>query len=174
MEPEDLEMLRETVNDPATEKMVEGWSFPLSRYEQMRWYERTVGDKENYRFIIEDRQTKEVLGMISLTNIDWKNREASKAIKLKNDAVKKRGYATDAQFTMMRFAFEELQLHRLSSEVLDYNTASIAMTEKCGAQREGVRRSAAFKGGSYHDVICYGVLYEDYLEAARKAGWLDE
>lgn len=174
MEPEDMEMLRGSLNDPAIERMVGGWSFPVSTYEQMKWYERVVGDQRNVRMIIEDKETGEAVGMISLTNIDWKNRDAEYAIKLKPDAPRKRGYGADSEFTLMRYVFEELQLHRLTGEVLAYNEASIAMTEKCGAKREGLKRQAVYKNGQYHDVICYGVLYEDFLEAAQKAGWLDE
>lgn len=171
MEPEDMEMLREMVNDPEIERMVGGWSFPISKVEQMKWYERVVSDKQNLRFIIETRESDEPIGMISLTEIDWKNREAVYAIKLKKDAPKQKGYASDSEFALMKFAFEELQLHRLTSEVLEYNIASIALTEKCGAQREGLKRSAVYKRGEYHNVICYGVLYEDFLRAAKQAGW---
>lgn len=173
MEPEDMEILRTTINDPEIEHMVGGWSFPVSKLEQMKWYERVVADKTNLRLTIEALETKEVLGMISLTDIDWKNREANYAVKLKRDAPKKRGYASDSELTLMRFAFEELQLHRLTGEVLEYNIASIAMTEKCGAQREGLKRSAVYKNGQYHNVICYGVLYEDFKRAAEKAGWFN-
>lgn len=171
MEPEDMEMLRETINDPEIEHMVGGWSFPVSKHEQMQWYERASADKRNVRFIIEVIETGEAIGMISLTEIDWKNRSAVTAIKLKGEAPKKQGYATDAMFTLMQFSFEELQLSRLSCEVVAYNHASMKLHQKCGAQQEGLKRSAVYKNGAYHDVICYGVLYEDFQNAAKKAGW---
>lgn len=171
MEPEDMEIMREMVNDPEIERMVGGWSFPVSKHEQMRWYERVVDDKRNLRFIIEDMATQTAVGMISLTDIDWKNREAVYAIKLRSDAPKQQGYATDAMFALLQFAFHSLAMHRLSCEVLEYNDGSLRMNEKCGAQREGLKRSAVYKDGAYHNVICYGVLYEDFQNAAKKAGW---
>lgn len=171
MEPEDMDMLQEMINDPDIEGMVGGWSYPVSRYEQMKWYESVVCDKQNLRFIIEEKNTREALGMMGLMEIDWKNRTAESAIKLKKDAPKRQGYATDAEFTLMQFAFESMQLHRLSAEILEYNTASIALHEKCGARREGLKREAVFKKGKYHNVVCYGVFYEDFLKAAEKAGW---
>lgn len=171
MEPEDMEMLWETINNPEIEHMVGGWSFPVSKHEQMQWYERVFADKQNIRLIIEILETGEAIGMISLTDIDWKNRSAITAIKLKETAPKKKGYATDALFVLMKFSFEELQLYRLSCEVLEYNSASIRLHQKCGARREGLKRSAVYKNGAYHNVICYGVLYEDFLTAAKKAGW---
>ena len=159
------------INDPEIEKMVAGWSFPVSMYSQMKWYENVIDDKNNYRFIIELVETKQAVGLISLTDIDWKNREAQYAIKLCSDAPKNQGIATDSEFALMRYYFEELQMHRLSSAVMISNVASIVMTEKCGAKREGVKRSALYKNGSYQDVILYGVLYEDFCEAAKNANW---
>ena len=171
MEPEDMEMYREMVNDPDIEQMLGGWSFPVSSVEQRQWYERVAMDKRNLRFTIEDQSTGEALGMIYLSELDWKNRTAVYGMKLKKNAPKRKGYASDSEFTLMRYAFLELGFHRLSSEVLDYNTPSIGTKEKCGAKREGLKRSAVFKDGAYHDVICYGVLYEDFVEAVKRSGW---
>lgn len=33
LETEDMELLRETVNDPEVERLVGGWSFPVSKKE---------------------------------------------------------------------------------------------------------------------------------------------
>ena len=85
MESEDMETLRNMANDPKIEKMVGGWSFPISRQEQLNWYEHTAGDKNNLRFIIEMINSGESVGMVNLVNIDWKNRSAFHGIKLKAD-----------------------------------------------------------------------------------------
>ncbi|EJT6568307.1 hypothetical protein N2W51_003251, partial [Clostridium perfringens] len=52
LEPEDMEFLRETVNDPEIEKLVGGWSFPISKKQQMDWYEKIINDKTSLRFAI--------------------------------------------------------------------------------------------------------------------------
>ena len=70
MESEDMETLRNMANDPEIEKMVGGWSFPISRQEQLNWYEHTAGDKNNLRFIIEMINSGESVGMVNLVNID--------------------------------------------------------------------------------------------------------
>ena len=38
MEEEHLEMLRTLTNDPEFEKMVVGWSFPISKTDQIKWF----------------------------------------------------------------------------------------------------------------------------------------
>lgn len=171
MEPEDMEMFRDMINDPEIERMVGGWSFPVSRTSQMKWYERVDGDRNNLRFTIQLQDSGQAVGMISLTGIDWKNREGVYGIKLCSKAPKRQGIARDAVWAMMQYAFEELQLHRLTGEVLSYNAASAALWEGCGSKREGLKRQAIFKGGTYHDVIYYGVLYEDFLDAVTRFGW---
>ncbi|MBE6970664.1 MAG: GNAT family N-acetyltransferase [Ruminococcaceae bacterium] len=171
MEPQDMEMLRGMVNDPDIERMVGGWSFPISQYEQMKWYERVVGDNKNLRFIIETLDTHEAIGMINLVDIDWKNRKGFHGIKLKSDAPKGQGYAKDAVMALEWYAFEELQLNRLDGSCIEYNIPSQKLYEKCGVKVEGIQRKAVYRNGQYYDVQYTGVLREDYFEAKEKMGW---
>ena len=72
LEPSDMPYLREMINDPEMERMVIGWSFPVSEKQQMDWYNRVISDNKNFRFAImyEDM----FVGVSTLTQIDWKNR----------------------------------------------------------------------------------------------------
>ena len=171
MEPEDMELLRETVNDPEIERMVGGWSFPVSKYQQMKWYEQVVGDQRNLRFIVETLDTKETIGMVNLVDIDWKNRSAFHGIKLKREAPKRHGYATDAVITLMEYAFEELQLVRLDGSWVEYNTASISLYKKCGWKIEGTKEKSVFHQGRYYSMYFGGILAEDYRRMKEQMGW---
>ena len=171
MELEDMEMLREMVNDPEIEKMVGGWSFPLSKTEQMRWYDRVVEDKRNLRFIIETLENQEPIGLANIVDIDWKNRSAFHGIKLRSSAPKRKGYGTDTVMAVMQYAFEEMQLVRLDGAWTEYNTASIKMYECCGWKIEGKKEKALFKSGRYYDRYFGGVLAEDYFEAKNRLNW---
>ena len=122
LEPEDMEALRATVNDPEMEKMVVGWSFPVSKRQQMSWYERVIGNPTNHRFAVE--YEGKFVGISTLTDIDWKNRSAFHGIKLTQDAPKGKGIGFDAVVAVMKYAFEELQLNRLYGGILEYNIAS--------------------------------------------------
>ena len=53
IEKEDMEFLREMINNPELERNVVGWSFPISKYEQEKWFESQVQNKDNIRYIIE-------------------------------------------------------------------------------------------------------------------------
>lgn len=41
------------INDPELEKLVVGWSFPVSLEMQMQWYEKQRNDLQNLKYIIE-------------------------------------------------------------------------------------------------------------------------
>ena len=165
IEKEDLEFLREMINDPEMEKNVGGWSFPIPRYEQERWYENDIQNKNNVRFIIEVEGKK--IGLVTITDIDWKNRKAGHGIKLYSDEIKGKGYGTDAVMTIMKYAFEELQLNRLYGCILENNISSRKLYEKCGWKVEGIARETVFKGNKYNNELMVGILKKDYEELEK-------
>ena len=162
LEPEDMEPLRATVNDPEMEKMVVGWSFPISIQQQMDWYSRTANNSNNHRFAIE--YEGEFVGISTLTDIDWKNRSAFHGVKLALKAPRRMGLGFDAVVAVMKYAFEELQLNRISTGILEYNTPSMKLYKKCGWKEEGRYRQCVFKDNAYYDEIPVAILRSEYFE----------
>lgn len=162
IEKHDMELLKEMINDKEIEKLVVGWAFPVSSYQQNLWFDSNINDNTNLRFMIETPEDGTV-GMATLTNIDWKNRNASHGIKLANRKNRAKGIGTDAVMALMRYAFDELQLNRLDGSILNYNEASKGLyCKKCGWSIEGTYRKYIFKQGEYHDLLIVGILNEDY------------
>ena len=81
MELEDMEMYRDMINDEEVSRMVVGWSFPVSKKEQLDWYNCVVSDV-NKRFTVCRKENNQAVGMVTLTNIDLVNRSAFHGIKL--------------------------------------------------------------------------------------------
>jgi len=63
---------------------------------------------------------------------------------------------------VLRFAFDRLQLHRISVRVLAYNRRAIRSYEKCGFVLEGREREAALVNGEWHDDCIMGLLDRDF------------
>lgn len=168
LEIEDMEFLREMLNDPEMESAVIGWSFPTSKFEQALWYEKAIIDKQNLKFAI---QTKagEIIGLATLGKIDWKNRKANHGIKLSKNAPRGQGYATDAVMAVMKYAFEELQLNRLEGSLFEQNVASKRLYTKCGWVIEGKVRQSVFKNNEYRDEIILGILRDEYFDYIRNS-----
>ena len=162
IEEQDLNILKEMMNDEEIELSVGGWSFPVSDIQQKQWFTSIIGQNNNLRLIIDVNEIG-VAGMCSLTCIDWKNRVAECNIKLiNNPKVRNKGIGQKSYVALIKYAFEELQLSRLEANILENNIASNRLHEKIGWKKEGIKRQAIFKNGKYHDVIIYGILRSEY------------
>ena len=174
VEEKDLDMLQDLSNDPDFEKMIVGWSFPISKKDQQNWFASIKNGLDRLRYIIETEEDGAV-GMIGLRDIDWKNGVATGlGMRIAKKEIRTRGLATDAWMTLMRYSFEELRLNRINGSSLSYNKASIRVCEKVGFKQEGVRRQAVFKNGEFHDEILFGCLKSDYYELINSNHYWDE
>lgn len=163
IEKKDTELLKLLMNSISVEKMTVGWNQPVSTIMQENWIENYQNSDIMMRWMIE-LNNGITLGMIMLTNIDWKNRVAEMSIKT-NPYEKARlaGDTKDATYAVIQYAFEELGLHRLDSLLLRHNTFSAKLNESLGFQLEGIQRSKIFKNGKWNDICCYGLLAENYV-----------
>lgn len=173
VELEDMELLRGMLNDPEMEKAVVGWSFPVSKYSQQKWYESAIGNQKNQRYVIETNEDGAV-GIATLYDIDWKNRRATHGIKLANKERRTKGIGTDTIMAIMRYAFDELGLHRLDGSWFDDNIASKGVYTKCGWTVEGVKREYVYKGGEYKDLSIVGILAADYYALIKRNHYWEE
>ena len=159
---EDAQLLLQMMNDPDTERMLGGASFPVSLSAQRSWSQRQIGNNEVLRCIIAERSREDVgLGTVILTDIDQKNGSAQVHIKLGVENCRGKGYGTDALRTIVKYAFEQMRLHCIYANVLEYNTASQKLFEKCGFHKDGLLRGRIFKGGNYINMVTYSCLEED-------------
>jgi RimJ/RimL family protein N-acetyltransferase len=69
-----------------------------------------------------------------------------------------RGIGTTAQRLLASYLFETTPAHRLVANTEAENHAEQRALEKCGFRREGILRQAGFRGGSWRDVVVYGLL----------------
>jgi len=69
-----------------------------------------------------------------------------------------RGYATEAARAMVKYGFEELQLHRVSSWCIADNVASARVLEKTGLRLEGRLHENEYFKNRWWDTLLFGVL----------------
>ena len=97
-----MQLICDMFNDPELENSVIGWAFPLSIDQQNAWFDNNMGDQNNFRFIIDTPQDG-IAGVITLTNIDWKNRCATHGIKIASTEKRSKGIGTDAVMALQRY-----------------------------------------------------------------------
>lgn len=162
IELDDRDLLLSLINDPETERMIGGMSFPISKTEQETWIEKQKFNSSNLRCIVADiKKPEEGIGTVILTDLDYRNGTAEIHIKMDKDKGRGKGYATDALSAMSKYAFEELRLNCIYAYVLSYNAKSKKLFERCGYKKEGVLRSRVFKNGKSRDLCVFSLLNVD-------------
>ena len=63
---------------------------------------------------------------------------------------------------MLRHAFRDLGLERVSANTLERNLAARRSLERSGFVLEGIERKAIYLGGQKYDRLHYAVLKEEY------------
>jgi len=158
IEQDDMQLLKSLINDPDIENMVVGWSFPVSNHQQINWINNLSNDTRNVRYII-DVQNIGSVGLASLTEIDFKNQTAIINIKLrKESSIRQQGIGYKTICMLIDYGFDQLNLQCIVATILDYNTASQRLFDKCGFVFEGRLRNRVYKNGTYHDLLSYSIL----------------
>lgn len=73
-----------------------------------------------------------------------------------------KGYATEAAREMLRYGFENLQLHRIFATHFIHNPASGRVLEKLGMRYEGCQREHIRKWDQFVDLPLYGMLRHEW------------
>ncbi len=103
-----------------------------------------------------------LIGDIALDGIRWSHREAFVGIGLGEREWWGKGYGTDAMRIILRYAFLELNLLRVSLNVFEYNPRAIRSYEKLGFIHEGRMRQYLHREGQRWDMIFMGILREEW------------
>jgi len=72
------------------------------------------------------------------------------------------GYATEAGREMIRYGFEQLDLHRIFATHFAHNPASGNILRKLGMRHEGCQREHLLKWGQFVDSEIYGLLRHEW------------
>lgn len=123
-------------------------------------------------FAIETKQGVHV-GNIGLHDGSPENRSASLGMMIGEKDYWSKGYGSDALMTLLRFAFEEMNLNRVSLDVYDFNDRGLAAYRKCGFVEEGRRRRARYQDGDHHDVVAMSILRDDWANQVAASGGTD-
>ena len=83
-----------------------------------------------------------------------------------------KGYGTDAMKIILRYAFTELNLRRVTLDVFEYNQRGVRSYEKAGFVVEGRERGLILREGRRWDVIYMGILREDWIKLEQQKGTL--
>lgn len=161
LEPEDADYVFEIENDPST------WSAgtllaPISRHSIAQMINTTpiISESTQLRYVLQEEESGERLGLFDLFNIDLINQNASIGLIIYPAIYRNKGFATAALSLLEDYAFRYVQLRSLYAEVVAENIPSLklflaANYEVIGTKKQWLRRLH----NQYHDVVCLQKLY---------------
>ncbi|MGH2735817.1 MAG: GNAT family N-acetyltransferase [Actinomycetota bacterium] len=129
------------------------------------------GDR-TYYFGIFLNATGELIGRIGLFNIVREAFQNAVCGYFLDESKNNLGYMSQAVQLLVRYAFDELGLHRVEAGVMPRNTGSIRVLEKAGFRREGLMENYLQINGNWEDHYGFAITAEDYaaFKTARAAG----
>jgi RimJ/RimL family protein N-acetyltransferase len=140
---------------------------PLSSAKAIqKWMEKEIEgvSPTNFFFTIRALDENKLLGGLGLNVISWAARESFIAIFIGEREYWGKGCGTDAMNIVLRYAFTELNLQRVSLGVFEYNPRAIRSYEKVGFQHEGRMRKYLNHEGKRWDLLYMGILREEWLQ----------
>jgi RimJ/RimL family protein N-acetyltransferase len=124
------------------------------------WFADEI-DKESIGFQIRARDGDRLIGFVGLF-VDWPNQDAWLGIGIGDRADWGQGYGTEALKLALAYAFDELNLARVSLSVLGNNPRAIRAYEKAGFVLEGRSRGHNLYDGQRLDEAFMGILRLDW------------
>ena len=109
-------------------------------------------------FTIADRATGTVVGWCGLHHVSAEHRHGELGVMIGDPAFRGRGYGADATRTLCAFAFDRMNLARVTLVVFPENTRARQVYERLGFVTEGVQRNAHWKRGAWHDLVHMAVF----------------
>jgi len=173
------ELVRLTVEEPETLASLESrWSAdseysrlldwdPARRFSvksSQKWIEKHYEKEDNFGFTIRTLESDRIIGGIGLDGVCWTHGDCFVGIGLGEREFWGKGYGTDAMKIILRYAFSELNMHRVTLDVFEYNQRGVRSYEKAGFVLEGRQRGLILRAGRRWDVIFMGILREDWLK----------
>lgn len=159
IEVEDLPLLLQWRNKPEFRKYFREYR-ELGIENQNIWYnQKVLSDDCTRMFAIADLDTGELLGACGLCYIDWINRCADFSIYIgKNDLYIDSVYANDAAKVLIKYGFEELNLHRLWTEIYSIDEKKKVFFKELGFVHEAIHHQTHWTGGEWVDSWYYRLL----------------
>ena len=159
MNLEDVEIYTKWLNDmEITDKL--GSSMRMSNLSNEKKY--IEENMNGYNFSIILREKDQLIGNVSLMDVDTINRKATLGIFIGDKENRSKGYGKEAIKLILDYGFNTLNLNNVMLWVYDFNKNAIKTYESVGFKKIGTRRSCAYVNGNTCDEVFMDILKEEF------------
>ena len=82
----------------------------------------------------------------------------------------RKGIMTEALTAIIDYAFDKMDLNRITLLAFSYNEPSVALAKSLGFVREGILRENSYYGGEFHDDEYFALLRSDWRRPPTPSG----
>lgn len=156
-------------NNKLVTRNLEQGRYPVSQDDQLE-FARSAQSNNRAIFMIRSK-LDELLGTVSLSNIDMFHRRAQVAIVCPPSQTKPHFAALESMALVVQHGFIEFGLNRIyAGQVIDGLQAWILKLVVLGFRVEGVHKNSFFNGTEYEDSISMAITRDNFLEVSRRLG----
>jgi RimJ/RimL family protein N-acetyltransferase len=176
LEPTDVERAYQWINDREVTQFLMA-RYPFSLVDEQNFLADASKNNSftDMRVAIETKEGVHI-GICGLHRARPEDRNAELGIMIGDRSYQSSGYGTDTMLTLLRFAFEQMNLHKVALGVFEFNSRAMTVYRKCGFVEEGRFREDYYQDGRYWDVIRMSVLRREWevLHGAANVSAVDE
>lgn len=125
--------------------------FPETMHTLRNYIQSILQNNTGVMFAILYKQNNEHIGNVKLDQIHWPNRNAEMGIMIGDKNYWGKGLGTEICNLTVNYAFETLNLRKITLTVFSNNPGAIKLYKKIGFIEEGCLKEHVFKGGEYLD-----------------------
>lgn len=115
-----------------------------------------------HSFLVVDCATEKLIGLTSISEVDFVNRKAMFGILIGDTDYRGKGYAREAASLVLDYAFNIVNMHNVALEVFDFNERAIRLYEKLGFKTIGRRRDSRIVCGKMYDTVYMDILDREF------------
>jgi ribosomal-protein-alanine N-acetyltransferase len=129
--------------------------------DEMTWYHKIFQEQSGLRWMIEDCETRKVIGTCGFLNYEQEHHRAEIGYDL-SPVFWGKGIMTEVVNRIIQFGFLNMKLNKIEARVEPKNEASLQLMNKLGFYKEGVLRQHEFEKGRYVDLAVFSKLKSEF------------
>ncbi|WP_163529617.1 GNAT family N-acetyltransferase [Halobacillus ihumii] len=129
-----------------------------AQLDRIKKFEKGIKQDSEYNFGIFKNEDQELIGTVNLFQVLRGSLQSAIIGYFLDKQHNGQGFTTEAVQLLVKYAFEELDLHRVEAGVMPHNIGSLRVLEKAGFHKEGIARKNVKINGQWEDHQVLAVL----------------
>lgn len=146
-------------NDSDTTSFMQKHYYPNSKDDQLNFFKENLKNShKNFQLGIVEKKDNNLIGVISLNQIDHINKKCKVAVIIGDKEYKSMDYFLESNRLIFKHAVNTLSIRRIEGGSLSKEIA-IMHERMLGFHSEGIRKQEIFKDGEYRDVYYFAKIF---------------